>query len=331
VIDLDCHNGGDICIKTKDGILTTVSDPARIQEVTASTLNKLVPLWESNCLPEPLMVTFTGRGLQLIFVYERGIKYKDSTGKSVSSLVRAHKNVVRAIYDEYHWVLNGPEYLDIDDQCSDISRVVRLPGTWNSKAGRFSTLIRCKSSYVNLFTLQAKYCPLQERMKEGKESNTKTQTENIRSVLSHEVAPSVLDKVVAAYREILHEYKNPYQEYTPVKCCDSRYTPLLKARMRALIELQKKLNACPKHKGYRHNLTFLYCNCIYLINKCKGRVSDFPTLEEFNRNFSWPMREREVKTLIWSIVKRNDGYYYRNDTFVLTLKDELATAGLTCE
>lgn len=331
VIDLDCHDAGEICVRLGSGALTTISDPKPIQMKASRTLKRLEVLWDAALLPVPTTITFTGRGLQLVFIYERSIKYTGPDGKTESKLVRGHKKVVARIYKEYEDALKGDEFLDIDYQCADISRVVRLPGSWNTKAGRFASLLKInRKAHLNFFELQDKYCPRHE----SKDTRTKTRTElkisDIEDILALEVAPSVLKKVVEAYREI-EDDAEPQRDPNTTRCGDSRYAPLLRARMRALIALQQRLNQGTKTKGFRHNLTFLYYNCIFLMNKWETEVPGLPSVYEFNYNFVEPLSERELSNLMWSIQKREDGYYFRNETFIQFLTDDIHKAGMTTD
>lgn len=91
-----------------------------------------VAIWEAVCdtliraaIPVPQAVVFTGRGLQLVWAFDRGLPAK--------ALPRW-----RAVQTELARAL---EQFGADHGALDVSRVLRLPGTVNQKSGRRAAFI----------------------------------------------------------------------------------------------------------------------------------------------------------------------------------------------
>lgn len=98
-----------------------------VQEVAHLTYDRL----RATGIPLANLVVFTGRGLQLVWTFS---PVKSQAGRKASA---AMKRLVDIFRD-----------MGADPQCTDVSRVLRLPGSINSKSGISARLIRWCDEHV---------------------------------------------------------------------------------------------------------------------------------------------------------------------------------------
>ena len=116
VIDIDCHSA--------DSTNTVQALLARFSELNSK-----------NSIPSPTVAVATGRGLQLFYVLEHSIPCRLSSGslneKALSFLI----DVRGMLFDTLDVHLASPvSGASLDRSVSDLSRVVRIPGSFNSAA-----------------------------------------------------------------------------------------------------------------------------------------------------------------------------------------------------
>ena len=143
--DLDCHGEpGFECRRLVD-------EAHRLVIVAA----------EANTLPRPTMVVDSGRGLHLYYVLERSIPCRLRVGGSMQPNEKAlayFRDVQLRLADVLDEVLAGLDGVDVDRAVFDCTRVSRIPGTYNAKAGRRARLLSADGGYCELGDL-AKYRP----------------------------------------------------------------------------------------------------------------------------------------------------------------------------
>ena len=143
--DLDCHGEpGFECRRLVD-------EAHRLVIVAA----------EANTLPRPTMVVDSGRGLHLYYVLERSIPCRLRAGGSMQPNEKAlayFRDVQLRLADVLDEVLAGLDGVDVDRAVFDCTRVSRIPGTYNAKAGRRARLLSADGGYCELGDL-AKYRP----------------------------------------------------------------------------------------------------------------------------------------------------------------------------
>ncbi len=112
-------------------------------------------------LPRPTMVVDSGRGLHLYYVLERSIPCRLRAGGSMQPNEKAlayFRDVQLRLADVLDEVLAGLDGVDVDRAVFDCTRVSRIPGTYNAKAGRRARLLSADGGYCELGDL-AKYRP----------------------------------------------------------------------------------------------------------------------------------------------------------------------------
>lgn len=132
-VDLDLHG------KTKAEVKRITRDLVVFLKTDAVLKN----------IPAPSIIVFTGRGLQLYWVLDplpkHGVPLWQMTQDSIT-------NAFRAIFKRYN--------IDIDvDHVSDIARVLRLPGTINTKAGEMARVLEFNDNKFRLDEINENYFP----------------------------------------------------------------------------------------------------------------------------------------------------------------------------
>lgn len=123
--------------------------PETLEWVKQRNLNNIMDAVAEKNLYEPNIITDTSRGYQLIYLFNNSIAYycKDSTinEKALYAYnqirITIEKQICEALPDEY--------YLDIDKNVYDIPRIVRLPGTINTKTGQKTYLVHINEDYYD--------------------------------------------------------------------------------------------------------------------------------------------------------------------------------------
>lgn len=170
--DLDMHN---------KEILKQYSDAEEkmdyIDECVGNTLNLLYDAILQEEIPEPTMITNTGRGLGIFYVLDRSIACaKGKNEKQVTywkqiyyGLASKFKSIINAENNE---LAKHPEaILEFDEKVvADVSRVVRMPMTYNQAIKKECHLLAADGNYYSLKELSkyTKYVP--ERMIHKKEN-----------------------------------------------------------------------------------------------------------------------------------------------------------------
>lgn len=102
-----------------------------------------------NTLYEPNIITDTSRGLQLIYLFENSISYYCKDGEPNEKALYACERIREIIENQLIEILPKEHQLDIDRNVYDITRIVRLPGTVNSKTGKEAYLIHTNEDYYS--------------------------------------------------------------------------------------------------------------------------------------------------------------------------------------
>ncbi len=115
IIDIDFHNGED-----KDAVIKLLNNA-----------------YNQNKLPVPNIINFTGRGLCLIYSLKDSIPvlkkaHVNKDAKSTSEKTyEFYKVVYDGLFNAYDLILDN--HAHVDRNVSDVSRLIRLPGTFNTK------------------------------------------------------------------------------------------------------------------------------------------------------------------------------------------------------
>lgn len=186
--DLDCHD----------------RDLQETRAIVCQTLDTLKQAVGDETLPQPTMTIDTGRGVQLFYVLTRSIPYRVSANGQVNiKSVKFFENVQKRMASLLDSVVSSIRGISVDRATFDVSRVSRIPGTFNAKAGRYASL--CDYSFDALYSL------------------------------------SKLSELIPARTE-QPSYKTDLKRVFKKTSSIINYQPLLKSRLAKIIELQKLRN-----------------------------------------------------------------------------------------
>lgn len=136
--DLDCHN--------------------RALGETRAVVDRTLELLQQACsakeLPTPTMIIDSGRGVQLFYVLRRSIPtYSNKTMNSKS--ISLFESVQRRMTDVLDHLLSPIDGISVDRATGDLSRVSRIPGTYNHAAGCAARLVDASEEMHSLSELSA--------------------------------------------------------------------------------------------------------------------------------------------------------------------------------
>lgn len=269
-----------------------------IDEYIYNTLDIINSAVDDEEIPEPTMITRTGRGLGLFYVLERSIacsKGRNAGQVEFWNLVyrRLGKKIKELLVPENNKYADDPEeILEFDDRIlCDYSRVTRLPMTVNQATGE-----RCSIISMPYPDGQPRYYSLKE----------------LSGYLFSEVYNGRKTYVKRKKRKNNIVYVDFSREI------------FLRERIHAMELLQEQRNgACT---GTRDYMCFIFYNHAVQIY---GKGQAVEKLEQFNKGFCEPLRARELCNLVKGI-NRNKGDCYEGH-YRLTNKWIMEKCGITQE
>lgn len=124
--DLDCHD----------------QDLQQTRAIVSQTLSTLQQAVGEGILPQPTMTIDSGRGVQLFYVLTRSIPYRvNANGQVNIKSVKLFESVQKRMASLLDSVISPIKDISVDRATFDVSRVSRIPGTYNAKAGCFASLV----------------------------------------------------------------------------------------------------------------------------------------------------------------------------------------------
>ncbi len=241
--DLDCHD-------------RNTTETRTVVDQTLAAINKAVATGK---LVEPTMIVDSGRGLQLFYVLRRSVPvYFNGTRNDKS--IAFFETVQRKMASVFEKLLSPIDGISVDRATGDISRVSRIPGTYNKAAGRMARLVAASEVMHSLSDL----------------SSFAT-----KFLLTNEIATAV-----APARQLKHDHKHNHKHN---RATIMQYKPLMMSRLAKLMELQAYRNYdCT---GTRELMNFVFYNTAVQIYE---REDARRRLRSFNSRFCDPLCESEL-------------------------------------
>lgn len=282
-----------------------------IEECTGNTLSVLYDaIYGDETLPEPTIITKTGRGLGLFYILDRSIACAKGRNagqvKFWKLIYRELGEKIKTILDpenpennKYKWVGDGDAeaLLELDEKViCDVSRVTRMPGTWNQKVGK-----ECCVLFPENPDHEPRYYSLKELSAYiFSEVYTAENTED---------PPAEKPKVVIEGKRSGNIVEFDF---------------FLKAFLQERIEALEKLQAFRKGKGIgcRDYMCFTYYNHV---KQLYGADQAINMLASFNNAYEDPLPESEIRNIIKGIDRCSgdtyEGHYkLTNEWIVRNLK-----------
>lgn len=298
--DLDMHNKEVLSIlRSKDVQMSY------IDECIGNTLNILYDAVHSEEIPEPTMITNTGRGLGIFYVLDRSIACaKGRNEKQVTYWHQVYRGLAlkfkEILTEENNQFAKNPEaLLEFDDKVvADVSRVTRMPMTYNQAAGRECKLLSAEGGYYSLKELgkYIKYVP--KRMIQKTENVVRVDFFSMRFHQERIVALENLQKIrnykcngnreymcFCFYNEATQLY-GPKQATSMVRTYNNNFTePLLASEIRNLVK------GVDENKGKDHAGFYKLSNQ-WIVEKCQMSLAE---QESTGINLTKRQIERQLK------------------------------------
>ena len=134
VIDLDYHEA---------------STKAFRRWIVGRNLAVILDAVDAGDIPAPNIITNTGRGIQLLYLFENSISYFTKSGETNEKAIFAYKRIQEEIMRKVNAVFPEDDGLEIDRNVNDVSRVVRIPGTKNSKSDTVASIVYTNDEYYS--------------------------------------------------------------------------------------------------------------------------------------------------------------------------------------
>lgn len=282
-IDIDCHRS---------------DNPDTIETAKKRAMDILQEAYASGTLAIPTMITDTGRGFGLQYVLNKSIANTWRT----ETMIAFFKKVRKSIFEKYKETLCGDPMIEVDAAVLDDSRVCRLPGTYNVKAGKYCRLISVSGTYYELSEL-VQGCNLwdwkpEEEYKKVKEEKEKKKKE-------------IASRPVVSFTE----YRLPF----------------LTTRLEQLEKLQEmRGEECTD--SCREQLLFIAYSTLKQLDPTNAALR----LQEMNMRFVDPLPQAELDHIIQetdqSVGIDHKGYYKLSNSYVIDMlaltDDEIKTLGI---
>lgn len=243
----------------------------------------LYELVDKKILPKPTIITNTGRGLGVYYIFERTLAVTDSTSKQQKLYTYLYSKLADIFADHF----NSSDLLEVDHVVvNDITRIVRLPGTYNSSARKF-----CSIQFIggNNFGHVQYY-----NMSDFKPYIKKYDDLHIKEI-----------KVAAKSMPVI--------SFTG---CTSTF---LFNRVSQMYKLQSHFNLECTNKR-REFMCFIFYNSAKQIYS-----NAVDLLQEFNQRFLCPLDPKEVEHVIdsvdRSVATSHSGFYKLSDTWIINKLD----------
>lgn len=249
-----------------------------IDAAVKNSYKLLYSLIGKNILPEPTIITETGRGLGVYYIFKDSIAVTNSTIKQQKYYAFLYSKITEILENNF----NRTSLLEVDRVViNDRTRIVRLPGTYNTAAGHYCSIACIGEDYFG-------------------------------SVLYYDLSDfkAYVDKfnLQVAKTEVIKESKNVISF---VGCT----SPFLYNRAQQMEKLQLYFNSESINKR-REYMCFIYYNTVKQIYP-----DAVERIKAYNNNFIEPLSDQELKHVIKSvddnITETHQGYYKLPDKWIV--------------
>ena len=237
-----------------------------------NTVNRLI---KEKMIPVPTFIINTGRGLALHYIYKEGIRTEDV------EKVFLHKSQYGKIFLRLKELLKNEAC--VDTTVRDLSRVCRIPGTYNTNAGTYAKILAWNN---------VKYTP--------EELGDAFGLDNVSEVIQ-------MPKKKQGNKGWRGSRTNGIlTEISSLRPDENEYTPSMRYRANLL---ESWIEECEYECCTREVFLFILLNT-YLSFMSKNEAAE--AIREMNSRFTEPLCDTEVNGLIRNMVKRANPYPLTN-------------------
>lgn len=271
-----------------NGIFLDLDDHSHSNKNTSTkivqTLMLLEDAYSNNEIPRPTMIVNSGRGIHVYYIYDKSISMFCKDGSKNDKLINGHTRFQKLIFDKYRSLLEPHKHLlSLDEKTKDLSRVVRVPGTWNTKSNSMAKIYMADGPYLQLES----YCEYDPsivllNLEEIKNLNEQKKIKKRAKVFSH-------------------------SDFTPINRCRMNFCEKF---------IQAHGGACD---GFRHVLILVYLNAaLQMMEKSSAKALALSLNEMFvdDSGAPHPLKESEIKSTIRCILNAKDGFYKMSNAYI---------------
>lgn len=288
-----------------DGHDFTTED--ELDEAIKTTQDRLSEAYESGEMLRPTMITHTGRGMGLYYVLDRSIAcLRDNAVGHIRFAKRIHEMLMK----EYERILSGDKhcYLKVDTSTTDLSRVCRLPGTYNCNAQRACHLyhvLRDEKGLPYYYNLNA----FKSVCSEWHDYTAEEKQEFAERKAKKEQKREEIKAKMQAYKENKKDGSNviDFNSY--------RNDILQKQRLNTFLQIADAMQEVDS--GFRDEILFqIYNAAVVLMSKDDAKL----LVRETNQEFSNPLKETDL-CCVWSAVDKYGHYKQSSEKIALKLSN----------
>ena len=262
-------------------------NPFTEQEARSFIDNVLMPLFDV-AIPTPSLIVYTGRGLHLHFNL-KGASDIPKWQLTQKALINTIENIC---YKNNS--LLDVKGLEVDKQVNDISRVMRTPGTYNSKSNSLATVIYESNNTYTQDEIINNY-NLKYRQDKGKNKGTHFLRDSLKNIDR--------EKILKASARALRVFKT-YNPFYTVKT-------LNRERRKDLLKLIQIRNSKGENEGYRNTLIAIMLQ----LEQEDNNKNLLDTLCSINQEFNKPLDPKELIAWFGCAITKPQ-YYYSNKTII---------------
>lgn len=261
----------------------------KIRQAVSKSTQLLYSLVKKKILPMPTIITDTGRGIGVYYIFRQSLAVTCSTEKQQ----KLYSFLYSKLADILQYYFNSTALLGVDRVVvNDRTRIVRLPGSYNTAAGNYCSILNIGEDYFGT----VRYYDM---------SDFKQYVKKFEEVCVREVRKEAKSMPIISF----------------VGCTST----FLYNRVAQMIKLQRLFNSACINKRREYM-------CFIFYNSAKQIYPDaIKRLYDFNRNFIVPLNENEIKHVIKSVdsnvTDTYTGYYKLTDAWIVDkldlTKDEL--------
>lgn len=251
----------------------------QINAATAKSLELIYALVNKKILPMPTIITKTGRGLGVYYIFRNSLAITKNTEKQQ----HYYSFLYSKLADIMQHYMDKPGLLEVDRiVVNDRTRIVRLPGTYNTAADTYCTIADIGEDYFG-------------------------------SVLYYDM--SDFKSFVVEYEKVETKAVRVSAASMPVVSFTGYKSTFLYNRITQMQKLQRNFNMdCINRR--REAMCFIF------YNTAKQIYPDAVTrLYDFNEGFILPLKDKEIKHVIKSVdeskADSHSGYYKIKDRWII--------------
>lgn len=279
MLDLDAHSG----------------EPGARRVRVEAAYKDLCDRIDGGEIPEPSMVVDTGRGLQVYYVLERSTSARLKDGSENERGLKFIRHLQDSLACLFESCFEGNGGIEVDSAVYDLSRVSRIPGSYNPKACR-----RC------------------ELLRSGRPVNAHDLHESLKAADVLKAAPARRPHTFAKRK------RRAGQGDGELAASDRR---LMAMRLKSLEDLQL-LRSCDC-EGKRELMCFLYYNTAV---KVHDRSRAFEETKAYNSRFNRPLALKElsgIKSSVDSVVAQFGPTKGEKGSYPISVKTLRAKLGVS--